>query len=194
MQNFTILVVDDIEENIYSLKLLIEDSFPEVTVLSASNAKDAILLLMKNSIDLILSDIQMPEISGFELIEYLQGIEQTKDIPVILITGIHDSDDYRKKGFSSGAIDYITKPIDDILLCSKLKVFIDIYDNRRKDKAQIALKDKALATKVKVNAMMKNLDTLPTKAKEQMNLEAYAGILGGSDSLDLSNVIDLDEE
>ena len=65
MEKFAILIVDDIEENIYSLRLLIEESF-DVNIFTALNAKEAIKILVENNIDLILTDIQMPDIDGFE--------------------------------------------------------------------------------------------------------------------------------
>lgn len=78
MNKFTILLLDDVEENIYSLKLMIEDNFDDINILTSLNAQDAMALLMENDVDLILSDIQMPEVDGFQFAEYIKGIEKQK--------------------------------------------------------------------------------------------------------------------
>jgi C4-dicarboxylate-specific signal transduction histidine kinase len=127
MEKFNILIVDDIEENIYSLKLLIEESF-DVNIFTALSAKEAIKVLVENKIDLILTDIQMPDIDGFEFAQYIKGVDSIKHIPIIFITGIYDKDEYKNKGYEVGGVEYITKPIDKHLLTSKLKIYIDIYN------------------------------------------------------------------
>jgi len=162
MNKFTILLVDDIEENLYSLKLLIEDRFDNVDVLSALSAQEAVLKIMKYEIDLILSDVQMPNIDGFELIEYLKTIDQTKSIPVILITGIYQDEEFIKKGYKSGAIEYITKPVDNELLCSKLSVFLSIYSEKKLDKKQLQLDEK------KINSMIEELDNFSPSIKKSL--------------------------
>lgn len=131
MKKFSILIVDDIETNIYSLKLIIEQNF-DVEIYSALNANKALEILLNNNIELILSDVQMPDIDGFHFVEYIKSIEKTKYIPVIFITGIYNKDEYQKKGYNLGAIEYISKPIDEILLISKLKIYIDLFEEKKK--------------------------------------------------------------
>jgi signal transduction histidine kinase len=128
MKKFNVLIVDDIEENIYSLKLLIKDYF-DLTIFSATSANDALSILLNNSINLILMDVQMPDVDGFEFTLYLKDLEIIKDIPIIFITGIYNNEEYKSKAYKIGGIEYITKPIDNDLLISKLKVYIDIYKN-----------------------------------------------------------------
>ena len=152
MEKFNILLVDDIYENIYSLKMLIEDGF-DVNIFSALNVKDAISILMDNSIDLILTDVQMPNIDGFEFAKYLKTIEKTKYIPIIFITGIYDKDEYKTKGFNLGAIDYITKPINHVLLNAKLKIYIDIFMNKKIQEEIINEKNSLLINQSKFIAM-----------------------------------------
>ncbi len=162
MNKFTILLVDDIEENLYSLKLLIEDRFDNIQIFSALSAQEAVLKIMKYEIDLILSDVQMPNIDGFQLIEYLKTIEQTKNIPVILITGIAQDEAYIKKGYKSGAVEYITKPLDSELLCSRLGVFLNIYAEKKSDKKQLQLDNKKIAS------MVKKLDDFSPSIKKSL--------------------------
>lgn len=192
MKNFTILLIDDIPSNIHSLRLIIEENFENINILTALNGHEAIKEIMKNDVHLILSDVQMPEISGFELAAYLHAIEQTKDIPVILITGIYGSDENRKKGYESGAIEYISKPIDDELLCSKLRVFIQIYEARKEDKEMLLQKDRLIADQTKMLAMINNLKNLPESSKRLKELDSYSDLVMTDDSLiDLSNLDNL---
>lgn len=121
-----VLIVDDVPENIFSLKTLLEDIF-DVNIYSSISAKEAINILMNNEIDLILTDVQMPEINGFEFAKYIKEIEKLKDIPLIFITAIYNKDEYKSGGYELGAIDYITKPIDIFVLQEKLLKYIKIY-------------------------------------------------------------------
>ena len=169
MEKFSILLVDDVSENIYSLKMMIEDSF-DVNIFSALSAQEGMEILMNENIDLILTDVQMPEIDGFEFVEYLKNIEKTKDIPVIFITGIYDKDEYKTKGYNLGAIEYITKPIHDILLNSKLKVYIDIFEKRKLDVELIASKDKVLIHQSKMATMGEMIGVIAHQLKQPLNI------------------------
>lgn len=169
MEKFNILLVDDVPENIYSLKMMIEDSF-DVNIFSALSAQLGIEILLNESIDLILTDVQMPEIDGFEFVEYLKSIEKTKDIPVIFITGIYDKDEYQTKGYNLGAVEYITKPIHDILLNSKLKVYIDIFERRKLDEEQISTTNKVLIHQSKMATMGEMIGVIAHQLKQPLNI------------------------
>jgi len=169
MNKFTVLLVDDVEQNIHSLKLMIEDSF-DVKILTAISAQDGMSILMKEEINLILTDVQMPDIDGFEFAEYLNGIERTKDIPLIFITGIYDKDEYQKKGYNLGAIEYITKPIDDTLLNAKLKVYIDLFDSQRKKESELKKKDDVLKHQAKMATMGEMIGVISHQMKQPLNV------------------------
>jgi len=169
VNNFTVLLVDDVEENIHSLKLMIEDTF-DVTILTALSAQDAMATLMKKEVDLILTDVQMPDIDGFEFAEYLNGIERTKDIPLIFITGIYDKTEYQKKGYKLGAIEYITKPIDDVLLNAKLKIYIDLFDNKKLKESEIQKKDDVLKHQAKMATMGEMIGVISHQMKQPLNV------------------------
>ncbi len=191
MNRFNILIVDDYEENIFTLKLLLNDGFDNLNIIEARDVKEALVLIMKNDIDLILSDIQMPEIDGFEFVEYLQGVEATKDIPVILITGIYHDTKYKKKAFghSSKVVDFISKPIDDELLCSKLKVYIELFEERKKNKQEIREKDKLLKEQIKINSMIDFLESLDNSLKISLEeSESFKELINDEDLIDLEFV------
>lgn len=169
MKKFNILLLDDVEANLHSLKLIIEDSF-DINIYSALNAKEAISILMENRIDLILSDIQMPDIDGFQFAEYIKGIKDIKNIPIIFITGIYDKEEYEKKAYNLGVIEYITKPIDDTLLTSKLRVYINLFESKRKSEEQIAQKDEILIHQTKMATMGEMIGVISHQMKQPLNI------------------------
>lgn len=169
MSKFNILLVDDVPENIHSLQMMIEDAY-DVNIYTALSAQEGMEILMKENVDLILSDVQMPDIDGFEFAEYLKGIEKTKDIPIIFITGIYDKDEYKTKGYSLGAVEYITKPIDDILLNSKLNVYIDIFEKSKKNQEELEKKNEILIHQAKMATMGEMIGVIAHQLKQPINI------------------------
>lgn len=166
---FSILILDDIEANVHSLKLILEDNF-SLDIYSALNAQDAISILMENSVNLILCDVQMPEIDGFQFAEYIKGINEIKDIPIIFITGIYDTDKYKAKGFDVGAIDYITKPIDDDILSSKLKVYIDLFEKQKQNENELLEKNEVLIHQAKMATLGEMIGVISHQLKQPLNI------------------------
>lgn len=168
MSHFSVLLVDDVEENIHSLKLIIENSF-NINIFTALNAQDAIKILMDNHIDLILSDVQMPDVDGFQMAQYIKGIDKLKNIPIIFITGIYDKDEYVKKGYSLGAVEYISKPIDDTLLYSKLKVYIDLLDTKKTQEEEIEKSNEIFIHQSKMATMGEMIGVIAHQLKQPLN-------------------------
>lgn len=169
MNKFNILIVDDIKENIYSLKLLIEESF-DVNIFTALSAQDAIQILIENRVDLILTDVQMPDIDGFEFAQYVKDVESIKHIPIIFITGIYDKDEYKNKGYDIGGIEYITKPIDNHLLTSKLKIYIDIYNTIKESNKKLDVTQDLLIHNSKMATMGEMLGLISHQLKQPLNV------------------------
>ncbi len=124
-----ILIVDDTPENIFTLKTLLElHSFPVDT---AASGEEALKKVLKRSYALIILDVQMPGMDGFEVAETLAGYSNTKDIPVIFLSAVNIEKKYITKGYLSGGIDYVTKPIDPDILLLKVKTFYRLYEQNR---------------------------------------------------------------
>lgn len=119
------LLVDDVPENLIALEALLHGQ--EVDILKAASGPQALeLLLVHNDVALALLDVQMPEMNGFELAELIRGAERTRHIPLIFMTaGSHDQR-RQFRGYESGAVDFLYKPIDPHMLLTKARVFFDL--------------------------------------------------------------------
>ncbi|MFZ5722950.1 MAG: response regulator [Pseudomonadota bacterium] len=126
----TILLVDDRPENLIALEALLES--PERRLLKAANGNEALTMALKNDISLILLDVQMPDMDGFEVAELLRRNAKTRQVPLIFCTAISKEKKYISRGFDAGAADYLFKPIDPDLLTAKVRVFLDLDMQRRK--------------------------------------------------------------
>lgn len=124
------LLVDDRPENLIALEAILEA--PDRRLLKATNGNEALTLAMKNDVSLILLDVQMPDMDGFEVAELLRKNARTKQIPVIFCTAISKEKRYITRGFDVGAADYLFKPIDPDLLTAKVRVFLELDLQKRK--------------------------------------------------------------
>lgn len=124
-----ILIVDDKPENLLVLEGLLESM--DCNIMKASSGNEALSMLLDYNFALILLDVQMPEMDGFETAELMRGSERTKFIPIIFVTAISKEQKCIFKGYQSGAVDYLFKPIDPIILQSKVQVFIHMYNQKK---------------------------------------------------------------
>ena len=124
-----ILIVDDKPENIFSLKKILELNKFEVD--SAQSGEEALKKILKNSYALIILDVQMPGMDGFEVAEAVSGYSKSKDIPIIFLSAVNTEKQFIKKGYASGAMDYITKPVDPDILLLKVKTFHRLSEQNR---------------------------------------------------------------
>jgi len=124
-----ILLVDDIEENLHALEALLRGE--RVELLRARSGREALELLLVHDVALALLDVQMPEMDGFELAELMRGTTRTRHVPIIFLTaGAHDTQRVFR-GYEVGAVDFLYKPLDPVLLGHKVKTFVALYAQRR---------------------------------------------------------------
>lgn len=121
-----ILIVDDKSENIIALKRILEKHQFEVD--SALSGEEALKKVLKNNYDLIILDVQMPGLDGFEVAESISGYSKTKDIPIIFLSAVNVNKQFISKGYASGGRDYMVKPFDPDVLVLKVKTFIKLYE------------------------------------------------------------------
>jgi PAS domain S-box-containing protein len=129
-----ILIVDDRPENLLALEAILEPLGQ--LLVRAHSGDEALRLLLTHDFAMILLDVQMPGIDGFETARLIKARERTKYIPIIFLTAISKDEEYVFEGYSVGAVDYMTKPFQPDVLRSKVSVFVDLYRKQRQLAAQ----------------------------------------------------------
>lgn len=148
-----ILIVDDKRENILSLKSILELNGFETD--SALSGEEALKKVLKHEYALIILDVQMPGMDGFEVAESISGLNKTKDIPIIFLSAVSTHKRFVTKGFESGAVDYLTKPVDPDILILKVRNFYRLYEKTH------ALKEAEKALSATVAELHNTLESLP---------------------------------
>ncbi len=179
-----VLVVDDHKNNRLTLRGLIKEYFHNVHVLEADSGITALSLLMRQDVDLIILDIQMPQMDGFETARIVQSRPKTRDTPIVFLTAAYKSEEFQKKGFELGAVDYLTKPIDTEELVGKLKTYLRFvqprvqYHRKERENERLSQKDQEKLTDnqeiinlnnqqlASLNLIIGYLEALETRASE----------------------------
>ena len=123
-----ILIVDDKPANLLALRKLLAK--PGLNIVEATGGNDALSLILEYDFALILLDVQMPDMDGFETAELIRGNEETKHIPIIFVTAVSKEQKYIFKGYDKGAVDYLFKPLDPDILKSKVNIFLELYKQK----------------------------------------------------------------
>lgn len=130
-----LLIVDDLPENLLALEALIKREDREVH--KALSADEALSLLLEHEFAMAILDVQMPGMNGFELAEMMRGTDRTKNIPIVFVSAAGRELNYAFKGYESGAVDFLHKPLDIHAVKSKVNVFVDLYRQRKAMKMQV---------------------------------------------------------
>jgi PAS domain S-box-containing protein len=128
---FKLLIVDDHEDNLYTLRTLVQRHM-DVEILEATSGRRALeIALATPDIDLIILDVQMPELDGFQTAQMLKIRKKTRDIPIIFLTAAYKTQEFQQKGYEVGAADYLLKPIDDNQLINKISTYFRVIEKER---------------------------------------------------------------
>jgi PAS domain S-box-containing protein len=128
---FKLLNVDDHEHNLFTLQTLLQQHM-DVEILNATSGQAALDIARSNpDIDLIILDIQMPEMDGFQTASMLKIHKKTRDIPIIFLTAAFKAQEFQEKGYEVGAVDYLLKPIDDNQLINKISTYFRLIEKER---------------------------------------------------------------
>ena len=125
-----ILAVDDKPENLYALEKLL--SKLEIEFIKTTSGIEGLSLTLEQDFCLAIVDVQMPEMDGYEMVELLRGNPGTANLPVMFISAIYSDEYHHRKGYDAGAVDFLSKPFVPEILLSKVRVFLDLYDQRIK--------------------------------------------------------------
>ncbi|MEU7045431.1 response regulator [Streptomyces varsoviensis] len=136
----SILLVDDMDDNLAALEAVLT-SLGEPLV-RARSGEEAMKALLRQEFAVVLLDVLMPGMDGFETAANIKRLDQTKDVPIIFLTGTDSNSGYAFRGYATGAADYLTKPFDPWVLRAKVTVFLDLYRKNRQLQ-QLLLRDQA---------------------------------------------------
>ncbi|MBX2996811.1 MAG: response regulator [Bdellovibrionaceae bacterium] len=136
-EQINILLVDDRPEGIVTLEAVLTN--PEYNLVKANSGKEALAKVLAHDFAVILMDVQMPEMDGFETVSLIKQRERSRNIPIIFLTALTTGDHNISRGYSVGAVDYVFKPFDAYILKSKVAVFVDLF------KKNLLLKEQAEA-------------------------------------------------
>lgn len=125
-----ILIVDDREENIIALEGILD--LPDISIVKASSGEMALEKLLSHEIALAILDVQMPGMDGYEIATLMRGNSRTKNIPIIFVTAISKEEQHLFRGYESGAVDYLFKPLSPKILRSKVGVFLELHQQQSK--------------------------------------------------------------
>ena len=128
---FKLLAVDDNEHNLFTLRALVQQHM-DVEILEARGGAEALEIAQAQpDIDLIILDVQMPEVDGFETAQMLKLRKKTRDIPIIFLTAAFKTEEFQRKGYDVGAVDYLLKPIDDNQFLNKISTYFRLIEKER---------------------------------------------------------------
>jgi two-component system, sensor histidine kinase and response regulator len=147
-----VLLVDDKEANLVALTAQLEDL--DCELICAGSGNEALRQLLKRDFALMLLDVQMPDMDGYEVAQFAQDNPSTRDVPIIFVTAVLDTTENALRGYGSGAVDCLFKPINPHILRSKVKVFLELYVGRKR------LIDEVAAHKATLDALKHSNDSL----------------------------------
>lgn len=154
-----ILIVDDLQKNLFAMRTVLEDL--DVDIVETTSGEEALWLVLKTDFAIIVLDVQMPEMDGFEIAKLLKENEKTKYVPIIFVTAINKDQSHVFKGYESGAVDYIFKPFKPEILKSKVQVFLTLGEQQDIAKKKTEqLKKKTLLLEEDRDKFVNILDTM----------------------------------
>lgn len=171
-----ILIVDDNQENIFSLQSLLQLHLFKVD--TALSGEEALKKILKNSYSLIILDVQMPGMDGYEVAESITGFNRTKDIPIIFLSAVNTDKRFVTKGYISGGIDYVTKPFDPDILLLKVKNFIKLSEqNQELNRAHATIIEAAQNLEVRVEQRTRELQFINQQLESRNHdLQQFASV------------------
>ncbi|MGN6313547.1 MAG: response regulator [Rhodanobacteraceae bacterium] len=144
-----ILIVDDDERNLLALRRVLEDI---ADVVLARSGEDALRQLLKGEFAVILLDVYMPGMDGYETAQIIRAREQTKRIPIIFLSAVNKETEHLIRGYSMGAVDYVFKPVEPVVLRSKAAVFVDLWLMTREVRRKAQQEQELLDANLRANA------------------------------------------
>jgi two-component system, NtrC family, sensor kinase len=170
-----VLAVDDVEANLVALQALLEDM--DCDVVLAKSGNDALRHLLRRDFAVLLLDVQMPEMDGYEVAHHARRNPSTRDVPIIFLTAANNSEGMVLRGYGSGAVDFLFKPLNPSILRSKVRIFLELHAAHRKvEAAKGVLERTNLELKTAYDELQSTQAQLVQSAKMASLGELVAGI------------------
>lgn len=162
-----ILLVDDVAENLVALEALLQDPAHQTFSAANANANAALELMLQHEFALAVIDVQMPDMNGFELAQIMRSTERTRQIPIIFVTAGSTKPDSVLTGYQSGAIDFMIKPLDTYAVLSKVRIFVELYQQKLALNQQVAALEEA---RYQQNLLLEQLQKTQVELEKAMEL------------------------
>src|SRR5712671_5980447 len=169
------LLVDDLEENLLALSVLLRRQ--DVEILTARSGAEALELLLVHDVALALLDVQMPEMDGFELAELMRGSERTRQVPIIFVTAGARDQHRVFKGYESGAVDFLFKPIEPHVIQNKADVFFQLHRHKLQLAQELSEKTETLRLNEMLTAVLTSALLIQRRSTEEPVKETASRIL-----------------
>ncbi|MBF0435378.1 MAG: response regulator [Magnetococcales bacterium] len=151
-----ILIVDDLPANLVAMRRILERL--DTDIIEATSGIEVLTLCMDHEFAMILLDVNMPEMNGFEVAEALYGAERTKDLPIIFVTAAHSDEDKRIMGYQLGAVDFIQKPVNNAVLLSKVKIFLKLHQKHLEQERYVQVLEEETARRKKMELELRSIN------------------------------------
>jgi PAS domain S-box-containing protein len=161
-----ILIVDDEPKNLTVLEAILDD--PGYRLVRAESAEQALLALLAHEFALLILDVRMPDVTGFELAQMIKARKKYANVPIIFLTAYYNEDRHIIEGYTTGAVDYLNKPVNPAVLRSKVAIFADLHRNRRDlEEVNRALLDEVDSRRRAEQQLLELNDTLEQRVAER---------------------------
>lgn len=174
-KGFKLLIVDDNQNNLFTLRTLLEKHMDIEIFEALSGAQALEIALAENDLDLIILDVQMPEMDGYQTASMLKIRKKTRDIPIIFLTAAFKTEEFQQKGYDVGAVDYLLKPIDDNQLINKISTYFRLIEKERE--MNRLLEEKVLERTAELNKTKLHLENIITHMGEALLVLDKTGII-----------------
>src|SRR5947209_18792444 len=144
-----VLLVDDDERNLLAVQSTLED-LGEVVL--ARSGEEALRHLLKGEFAVILLDVYMPGMDGYETAQIIRSRDQTKGIPIVFLSAVNKETEHQLRGYSMGAVDYVFKPVDPVILRSKVAVFVELFEKSKEVERKARREQALLDANLRANA------------------------------------------
>jgi PAS domain S-box-containing protein len=161
-----ILIVDDEPKNLTVLEAILDD--PGYRLVRAQSAEQALLALLADDFALLIVDIRMPDVTGIELARMIKARKKYANVAIVFLTAYYNEDQHIIEGYTTGAVDYLNKPVNSVILRSKVAIFADLYRNRRNlEEVNCALLDEVSSRRRAEEQLLALNDTLEQRVAER---------------------------